>query len=303
MEEKPFKSLDELVALLTEERGLICPDKDELKRYLSRTNYYRFSGYFRQFQIAPSYGDNRFEEGTSFAELKDITQKDEELRRLLSSSLSVVEVGVRAALAHQYGKVYGPDAFYLDTDAYNDAASQIRDIPLEIVNGIVKDLDRADWPMVNRYVHPTSADAGASCTASRYAKLPIWVAVEAISFGKISNMLANFKDFEPAKAAAKTFEIQWQPFASTIHALHYLRNICAHHRQLWNRRPDVHCGVPIKYRPRNVKYDSQGFYPLILMLNLYRKKIDGDAACAERINELINYSDTFAEGLLRPQPK
>ena len=303
MEEKPFKSLDELATLLTEERGLICPDKDELKQYLSRTNYYRFSGYFRQFQIDPAYGDNRFEEGTSFTKLKDIVQKDEELRRLLSSSLSIVEVGIRAALAHQYGKAYGPSAFYLDTDAYNDSASQIRDIPLEIVNGIVRDLDRADWPMVNRYVDPFSSDVGASCAISRYAKLPIWVAVEAISFGKISNMLANFKDFEPAKAAAKTFEIQWQPFASTVHALHHLRNLCAHHRQLWNRRPDVHCGVPTKYKPRNVKYDPQGFYPIILMLNLYRKKIDGDTACAERIDKLISSSETFAEGLLRPRPK
>ena len=60
MSDKRFKSLDDLCSLLVDERNLACRDRDELKRFLSRTNYYRFSGYAREFQIDPRYGDDRF---------------------------------------------------------------------------------------------------------------------------------------------------------------------------------------------------------------------------------------------------
>ena len=54
MENKPFKSIDEMCCLLIQDRGLICPDDNELRKFLSRTNYYRFSGYARDFQEVSS---------------------------------------------------------------------------------------------------------------------------------------------------------------------------------------------------------------------------------------------------------
>ena len=42
MSDKRFKSLDDLCSLLVDARNLACRDRDELKRFLSRTNYYRF---------------------------------------------------------------------------------------------------------------------------------------------------------------------------------------------------------------------------------------------------------------------
>ena len=106
MSDKRFKSLDDLCSLLVDERNLACRDRDELKRFLSRTNYYRFSGYAREFQIDPRYGDDRFIGGASFEEIREIAEIDSKMRALLLEQLSVVEIAMRAMLAaHSWGSI------------------------------------------------------------------------------------------------------------------------------------------------------------------------------------------------------
>lgn len=146
MSDKRFKSLDDLCSLLVDERNLACRDRDELKRFLSRTNYYRFLGYAREFQIDPRYGDDRFIGGASFEEIREIAEIDSKMRVLLLEQLSVVEIAMRAILAHEYGRDYGERAFCLDTDFYKDGSDAAKDKPLEIVGGILSDLERDKGP-------------------------------------------------------------------------------------------------------------------------------------------------------------
>lgn len=303
MSDKRFKSLDDLCSLLVDERKLTCRDRDKLKRFLSRTNYYRFSGYAREFQIDPRYGDNRFVSGASFEEIREIAEIDSRMRALLLEQLSVVEIAVRAMLAYEYGRDYGESAFYLNADFYKDGNDATKDKPLEIVNGILSDLERDKGPTVSRYVNETVTGCALSSRCSRYAEVPIWVAVEAISFGRVTNFVSYVKDMEPAKRATSFFGIQWAPFAEVLHSLCVLRNLCAHHRQLWNRRMSIQCPVQKKLRPRNVKFDAANPYAQLLMVNSYRERIDGDTGLAARIDSLINENARYAEGFLLPNPK
>ena len=303
MSDKRFKSLDDLCSLLVDERKLTCRDRDKLKRFMSRTNYYRFSGYAREFQIDPRYGDNRFVSGASFEEIREIAEIDSRMRALLLEQLSVVEIAVRAMLAYEYGRDYGESAFYLNADFYKDGNDATKDKPLEIVNGILSDLERDKGPMVSRYVNETVTGCALSSRCNRYAEVPIWVAVEAISFGRVTNFVSYVKDTEPAKRATSFFGIQWAPFAEVLHSLCVLRNLCAHHRQLWNRRMSIQCPVQKKLRPRNVKFDAASPYAQLLMVNSYRERIDGDTGLAARIDSLINENARYAEGFLLPNPK
>ena len=114
MENKPFKSIDEMCCLLIQDRGLICPDDNELRKFLSRTNYYRFSGYARDFQEDPEKGKNSFVGNTSFQDINKLINLDAKLRILLTEQLSVIEIAIRAKLAHEFGNEYGSNAYYLD---------------------------------------------------------------------------------------------------------------------------------------------------------------------------------------------
>ena len=62
---KEWLSYTDQVELLSR-RGMKIDDRAAAASFLSRVNYYRFSGYFRYWQREPQHGDNRFIDGTAF---------------------------------------------------------------------------------------------------------------------------------------------------------------------------------------------------------------------------------------------
>lgn len=303
MVDKPFKTLDQLMRILVDERGLAVSDLDSATSFIARTNYYRFAGYAREFQVDPRYGDNRFVAAASFDKVRGIMEADSKMRSLLMSQLSAVEVAIRSMIAHEYSRAYGEEAFYLDTDFYNDSPDPDDDRPGSIVKGILGDLERDKGNMVSRYVDREVAGDGLESRLFRHSGVPLWVAVEVTSFGRISNLITYAKDADPAKAVAAHFGLQWAPFADVVHSLSVLRNLCAHHRQLWNRRMGIMCPVQKKLKPRNVKFDPTSAYCQVLMLNHYRLKIDGDTSIAAKIEGLLEGSPEYSEGFRLPNPK
>lgn len=89
-------------------------------------------------------------------------------------------------------------AFYLDTEFYEQGTYAENDKSLDIVSGIVSDLSRDKSSIVSRYADSSITKSDFDNRIRRYANVPIWVAVEAISFGRVSNVLSYAKDPEPA---------------------------------------------------------------------------------------------------------
>jgi hypothetical protein len=294
MENKPFKSIDEMCCLLIQDRGLICPDDNELRKFLSRTNYYRFSGYARDFQEDPEKGKNSFVGNTSFQDINKLINLDAKLRILLTEQLSVIEIAIRAKLAHEFGNEYGSNAYYLDCKTYADHNFAKK----FIIPGIFSDLDHDKSRIIQHY-----SKESFNTPYEKYHDVPIWVAVEVLSFGRISNMISYSDNIEVTRRVAKSLGVQWKPFSSVVHSLHVLRNLCAHHRQLWNRPMRIQCPVQKKLRPKDISFDPKSVYAHILMANYYRKAIDGDTSVARRIQELLDKNVVFAEGIYLPHPK
>ena len=113
---KPFKETSELIALL-HDRGLDI-DRPDAAAFLHDFNYYRFTGYSRQFQNNPKAGQDDYYPGTTLSEICAIIEYDVELRRLLGAALTTVELSVRARFAHEAGRIFGGHAFYLDPANY-----------------------------------------------------------------------------------------------------------------------------------------------------------------------------------------
>ena len=291
--DKPFRTISELIALL-KSRELYIEDENSARQFLHQTNYYRFSGYAREFQIDPAYGDNQFVKGTSFEHIRQLMTLDSQLRHLLLQQLEVIETTVRAEYAHELGRFFGNTAFYLNENTYTD----VNERPSQIVDGIIRDLERSNSRMIGHYTDPGIKDP-----MRRYHKVPIWVAVEVMSFGRISNMLVYMREIAPAKKVAENIGVQWGPFSETIHSFSVLRNTCAHWMQLWNRTLDIQCHVPKKYRPRNIQFTPNSMYAAIIMLNHYRLKIDGDSQVKDAIEKILNDNPEFGNGIRAPQMK
>lgn len=284
---KPFLTVPQQLELL-KARGLEI-DLPSPDRALYDANYYRFSGYARQFQADPSRGDNTFESGTSLARIMNLMRIDDALRRLLFEGLTIVETTMRSRFAHEAGRVHGNRAFYLEHDSYLDITPNL--------GGHVSKLEselRRPSPSVARY------RSGGDLSA-----VPIWVAVEVVSFGMLARMIQYFEDSAAARATAESLSVPWIGFQSTVHAFAVLRNACAHHAQLWHRPSGIPAAPAKKDRRFEPPYDANGrsLYAAVIALKRYLAAIDRHADFPRRVDELLAADALYAEGIYFPRPR
>lgn len=289
---KPSLSVEEQVELLRS-RGLLIEDQKECEAFFSVTNYYRFSGYMRYFQRAPHRDDNSFQPNTTFAQIRHIYDADEALRTALISPLTQVELLLRTHVARVIANEYGPYGEYLQESFYTDIGGRE-----PTVEACLQDIERSKDRHILRYWN--TADGNID-----YAKLPVWSAVEAWSFGTLSKAIERGADGTLAGAVAESIGVAKSGFEYRVRALVYLRNRCAHHNRLWH-----HSVLDAGPTPNNVrgrakrlagKFDHRSVIDVIASLD--------DIACRSRVSVLLlpklveqhPREVGFWEGLVQPQ--
>ena len=79
---------------------------------------------------------------------------------------------------------------------------------------------------------------------------PVWMAAEFISFGLLSKFFSALGGRSDRKAIARRIGFDDRVFQGLMHHLATVRNICAHHSRLWNRRFTV--TFPIAQNPASL---------------------------------------------------
>ena len=219
---KPALTLEEQLQLLTS-RQLAFGDRDAATRLLYDAGYYRLSGYLRYFQISPGSGNNTFKPGATFEQVKRVYMFDDELRRWLFDGISILEVVFRSRFAYELAMQMVDPVAYLDPTSYQQESTtdDRRARLLETING---ELDRSREPYIAKHFHSDGA-------------VPIWAAIEVLSFGTVSKMFGLLQAAEVVKAVAKSLKLPLANATGTIESLSVLRNVCAHHGRIWNRIP------------------------------------------------------------------
>lgn len=283
---KDHRSTDDLVALLADERGLVVEDRSRAAETLRRMNYYRFTGYSRHFQEHPAAGKNNYQAGASFDQIIRLIERDDEIRMRLMIPLSTVEQAVRTRFAHIAGREYGSLAFYLDP------ANHISDSPdaSNRIRRVKEDLQNSQHPTIAHYRH------GEDVTG-----VPIWVAVEVLSFGKIAWLVESLDSMTMREELADFFSHTRSTFPRTLQSLSALRNVCAHHGQVWNRMLTAQCPLPLnkRERPRDVAYHPQGIYPAIMALSKLTKSTHARSHLGA-VERILRRGDDYGRGVLSP---
>lgn len=210
---KQFRTFGDQVDLLVS-RGLSVADKAAACDFLASTNYYRFTGYAIPFLL----DDNRerFRPGTTFEQVCGMMAFDERLRDIVTRALRAVEVDFRTTVAHEHARAYGATGYqdganFGNRQAHEGLLEKIRD---DITNSKEKCVDH----FKRKY--------GGS--------VPVWAAVEIVSFGKVSRMYKAMKDCDKIRVAKRYF-LNSKDLSSYIQHLSVVRNVCAHHARLWDR--------------------------------------------------------------------
>lgn len=284
---KTHLTIEQQVDLLGD-RGMIIDDRRLAERALLNLNYYRFSGYAREFQDDPRAGRNQFVPGTTFSQVLELIDLDAELRLLMLEALTLIEVRARSALAYESGQLMGDKAFYLEASSYLDITPEID----RHLGKISTDLKRPKQPTVERYRN-----------GEDLSQVPVWVAIEAMSFGTVAKMSWYLNNEDVSKRTASSLGLANSGFSSTLHTFSVLRNKCAHHSQLWNRTFDVLCHALPKEKKREPRHKSPGPYSTVIVAKRWLKAMLGENDWGDRVASLLAQNDEFREGILNPRTK
>jgi len=212
------KQLDLLIA-----RGLVVSDLSAAEAFLAHVNYYRFSGYCLAFENTR----HAFNDGCTFENVRAAYDFDLKLRDIVTDALEILEVDVRATLAYEFGRL---DGAFGHVDA----------------NRFLARFRHAEWLDSIRSEATRSKELFVEHFAARYADfpdLPIWIATETMSFGAVSKMFSWMND-RARKAVAIRYGMQPDVLGSVLHHLVYVRNLCAHHSRLWDRKWAITPSLP-----------------------------------------------------------
>lgn len=145
-------------------------------------------------------------------------------------ALLKVEAKIRSALAYEFCAAYGESqSKYLDARCYATSKGAKRVLP-KLLN------------MLDYIANKDTSHEYLAYYRRAYKNVPLWVAVNAMTFGQTSKMLTALRDSEKAKIAKRFGVGNPKELSSFIRVLALYRNVCAHGERLFSHR--CHVEIP-----------------------------------------------------------
>ncbi|MBM4094017.1 MAG: Abi family protein [Planctomycetes bacterium] len=206
-------------------RGLIA-ERDELMARLQAVNYYRLSGYLHPFRILD--GDRKptdaYQPGTTLDEVWRRYNFDRRLRGILLDAIERIEVAVRTRLVFHFVRQHGGFGYL---DPVNLPGFDTVTEYMEWRTGLVEETRHARKDAFVEHFNKKYGD--------HHKELPLWMLCELMTFG---SMLRFANAIEPGlqKAVADEYGMADEMFMAWLKAVYGVRNACAHHSRVWNRK-------------------------------------------------------------------
>ncbi len=225
---RKYETEDVLVRKLVS-RGLDAPNKDVLRNVLRIVGYYRLTGYLYPFRKP---GSDDYEQGTSLDKVWRLYSFDRRLRLIVTDALARIEVAVWARVMECHSLAFGGSPF-----AYCDPAAMpsLKQTQFDEFEGFA---DKAILQARN------SNDPAVAHHMAKFgmSKVPVWILMETLSFGDVVRYYRGCPRLVQMQIA-NGFGVWPSLFNNWLDILRRVRNTCAHHGRLWNRK----INYPVSY--------------------------------------------------------
>jgi len=229
--DKSFASPTDLIPIL-ESRGLIINQPNVAIQWLEKVGYYRLSGYGLQYRLRDSTGKltDQFSPGTRFENLTDFYESDRHLRLLVLDAIERIEVAFRSRMNDTLASLHGPH-WFLDPARFSDKRDdKTNNLIFDHQEFLGKAEEEARRNKESLFIRHYFQEYGSPVLP------PCWMLAEALSMGTWSKAYGMLAERSDQKPVADFFRASPPELISWIHALTNLRNTCAHHSRLWDRR-------------------------------------------------------------------
>jgi abortive infection bacteriophage resistance protein len=293
--DKQASTVDDQIKLLLA-RGMVISDPEHAQRCLGTIGYYRLSAYWLRFESAPTKDVTRsksFRPGTTFEAVLEDYVFDRKLRVLLMEAIERIEIHVRSRWTNRLTLKYGAHA-HLNHELFSDGFLHADQL-LRLMRSVKQSNETFIKHYNDKYTSPYTP--------------PLWAATELMTMGELSKWIKATLDNNIKDGVARDLGFPTkETFDGTIQTLAYVRNICAHHSRLWNRRmvkriPKIKRLSALEYevikrqeQPTNYLYNK-----LVVILYLLKQQ-NTDTTFPARLRELVEQrTNTQREAMGFPQ--
>jgi abortive infection bacteriophage resistance protein len=281
---KGFLDLEQQADRLIE-RGLQA-DREELISRLRVVNYYRLSGYLYPFRERDSSGArlDTFSPGSTSEQAWRRYTFDRGLRLVLLDAIERIEVAARTRLVYRFAERHGPFG-------HLDQANLPNFLPTTDQFAAWKQRLSADKRRASEAKNPSILHFE-SKYGDEHPNLPLWVACELMTCETTLTFPWGM-DRAIVKTVAMDFGFPDDHFISWLKAIFVLRNACAHHARVWNRRGGVSACVPGNKNKNPAWYCQPRFAPdrighSLCVCHQWLRKITCASAWRERLFDLFD---------------
>lgn len=252
-------------------RGLNITDDDTAHRYLSNISYYRLRAYTYPYQKNDN-PEHPFIANISFEDVMALYTFDRKLRLLIFDAIEKIEIALRTQIIYHWSITYGSH-WHLEQALYKDKGKFIKHLA-----SLQKEIDRSNETFIhhykNKYTQPEEP--------------PCWMSLEVTSIGLLSLIFQNLKSCPEKKNVTHHFGLKGvDVLENWMHTFCHIRNICAHHGRLWNRRIPIPITIPQK--------TSASF---ISNKKIYPYKLYASLCAMTYVLNIINPESTFKKQLI-----
>ncbi len=265
---KPQISVFEQIRLLKSE-GLMFTDEENATHLLENISLFRMKSYLVPLRLSDKH---TFKSGALFEDAYTLYKFDSELRKMVFSELEKIEVSIRTQLSLIASENSGIYWFVAPSNFSNKGEY------LKLRNNICKELQRSDDDEIVRfraiYSNPFP---------------PAWMTSEVISFGTLSLLYRWLCPGHIRRKVARFYGLSDNVMESWLHSLVYVRNICAHHSRLWNKRLRINALVP-RHTQRQfiaIPNDTKRVYYALSIILYFLQTINPKNTFSQRLNNLL----------------
>lgn len=266
---QPQISVGDQIQLLKSE-GLSFKDEGRARHLLQNISMFRMKSYLKPFR---QHDSRRFKVGSTFEEAYNIYKFDSELRKMICSELEKIEVSIRTQLSLIMGDAAGI-YWFEDPANFRDANRHS-----SLLRSLNEELRRSDDDAIVAFLQNYSNPFP-----------PSWMTFEISSFGTLSMMYRWLNAGLARRQVARCYGLSDTVMESWLHSIVYVRNICAHHSRLWNRRLSINAMVP---RRTNLPFiatpaDTKKVYYVLSIMLYFLQTVNPSTTFVSRFKALLD---------------
>lgn len=218
---KPFLTYQQQIDKLKNEKNLIIDDESYATDILMRIGYFKLIGGYKH--LFKNKTTKKYKDNIHFEDIVELYEFDERLRELNLKYILKAEQQLKSLISYYFCDKYGDSQVeYLTNTNFNYTTPKNK-----------KDIDKLIRIINDNYIVHSTDYQYINHAKNRHGNLPLWVLINALTFGNISKFYLLLPQSLQIKISKNYKYLNEKELGQITTVLTKFRNACAHGERLF----------------------------------------------------------------------